>query len=462
MRYHIGRSSPFWMGYVLAAALGLGGCVGSLDLPDVEPTSGLAEDWSRPLTESDATITSLLSMVDDPQVESLVSAALSGNPDLAQTGWRLAESEALLDPVRVRRWPSVEGAVDGSRSREGSTSNASTQSTLSLQLSLQWEVDVWGRLVDQVSEAERRHGALEADYRAARNSLVARTLQAALDRIFLAQQLEVEQRRSESLQSTLDVVKNRYRLGLGNATDWDAAQTQLATVRADVAALRGSVRRTDHDLSVLLGDLSLAALDVPLEVPEVVLPLLPLPSETLARRPDVAAAMALLQAEGLAVDVARKALLPQFNLTGQLSQSGASLDDALSSDPVGALLGSLATPLLHRKGLRAEHEAAQYRRQEAVHAYRAVLLEAVRDVEDALATDQALFQQLPELDTARRFADSSYRSFEAQYARGLADLLDVLSAQRTAFDAESRWLEVRGDLLHNRIELGLALGLESL
>ncbi|MEM7587857.1 MAG: TolC family protein, partial [Acidobacteriota bacterium] len=359
-------------------ALLLGGCITPLELPEVRPEAGLREDWMTPRTPDGESLTSIAGLADDARLVALVELALESNPDLVQTAYRLRESGALLGEVAARRWPAGELAVSQSRGRQAD-GGSSASSTTSLGLDISWEVDVWGRLADQVREADSRHRALEADYLAASNSLAARTLQTALRRISLSRQLEIEATRVASLEATLEIVRERFRIGLGAITDWDASQSELATTQATVEGLHESVRQTDRDLAVLLGDLNLEPQEDLSRLPdmavlEISLPRVSLPAEVLAARPDVAAARQRLLASGAAVSAARKALLPSFTLSGNFTQAGPGLDEALKADPVWSLLGNLAAPLFNRKALLSEHEASRYRQHEAAWAYRAVLL----------------------------------------------------------------------------------------
>ncbi|MEM8960363.1 MAG: TolC family protein [Acidobacteriota bacterium] len=439
-------------------AVVVGGCVTPVDLPDMIPDADVRQEWSEPRPQRGVGLTSIAGLADDARLVSLIERALVANPDLAQTAFRLRESGALLGEAESRRWPTDE--LTGGQSRADTGPGAA--STSSLRLDIAWEVDIWGRLADQVGEANQRHRALEADYRAARNSLAARTLQTALQRVALAHELAVERRRVASLEATLDVIRERFRLGLTVVTDWDAAKTELATAEADFETLADRARRTDRDLSVLLGDLSLLPRDLPTDLPIVELPAVSLPAEVLATRPDVAAARARLLAAGTAVAVSRKALLPSFTVSAHVTHSGPRLDKALEADPLWSLLGNLAAPLINRKALTSEYEASQYREREAAFAYRAALLTAVLEVENTLSTERALARGLPARELAWRHAELARESFEDRYARGLVDILDLLSAQRTAFDTELGWFDARSDLLRNRIELGLAVGLEAL
>ena len=104
-----------------------------------------------------------------------------------------------------------------------------SQTGASAGFQLSWELDVWGRLADEHRAAAYENVALESDLRSARNSLVARTIQTALDRVYRARTLEIELRRAESLDASIEVIRRRFRFGLGALVDWDAAESSRAS-----------------------------------------------------------------------------------------------------------------------------------------------------------------------------------------------------------------------------------------
>ncbi|MEM9597183.1 MAG: TolC family protein [Acidobacteriota bacterium] len=436
------------------------GCASTSELPPMQPSVDLRDSWTLELTGSGESIPSLAGMVDDQRFAALVDRALAGNPDLVETSLRLRESGILLGVTRARRLPLIDATLGQSRGNEAGGARSPVSAT-SLGLDVSWEIDVWGRLADQVKEAELRHRALDRDLRAAYRSLAARTLPAGRERVLRGHQLDIERRRANSIESTLEVVRERYRSGLGTVTDWDASRSELAASEAEIERLEEEVRRVDRDLSLLLGDLALEPVCLPEQLPEVRRSPVPVPADVLATRPDVAAALSRLEADGVSVNVARRALLPSFRLSSDLVLSSSSPGDLLKADPVWSLLGSLAAPLINRRALNAELEASRVRAQASVAAYRGVLLDAVIEVEDALGAEYSLSRRIPHLETSLEHAELSRRSFEGRFVRGLADILDLLAAQRTAFESELRLLEARFDLLQNRIELGLALGLRA-
>lgn len=442
---------------LLAVCLVATGCATSgPELPSFDPLAGLPAEWASDARGS-VPVPSLLSLVSDDHYAALARRALENNPDLAETGARLAESSALLRTAGADRKP----RVDLSTSGQGQGSDGSSSSSFSIGFDLAWEIDLWSRLADQASRDHLLHGALEADLRSAQTSIAARTVQTALEVVSGKRRAGLEERRIASLRRTVAVIEDRYRRGLQPVADWDAAQAELASAEADALSVDLDLDVAETRLRVLLGDLGRVDADLlPSTFPAVSLARPSLPLEALGNRPDVASAIAKLNAEDLGIEIARKALLPRLTLTGSLGLGGENLSEALQSDPVWSVLGALVAPLVNRSELLAEHEASLHRRQAAAYQYRSVLSSAIGEIQDSLSAESALAGQIPHLERAVDHARRTRESFADGYGRGLVDILDLLSSQRTAFASERDLLVSRTELLTNRVELGLALGLE--
>ena len=184
-----------------------------------------------------------------------------------------------------------------------------------------------------------------------------------------------------------------------------------------------------------------------------------LPAQLLVRRPDLASAEARLASANANVAAARAALLPGFSLTGSAGLASNVLVNFLDAPTAALTLGaSLMQPIFDGGRLRAQVEAAQSRERELLEDYRKSILAALADVEGALAAggrtadQEALQQQIVEQ------ARIALRIAEIRYREGADDLLTVLDAQRTLFQAEDQLAQVRLARLQASIGLFKALG----
>jgi len=184
-----------------------------------------------------------------------------------------------------------------------------------------------------------------------------------------------------------------------------------------------------------------------------------LPAELVGRRPDLAAARERLLAADARLASARAALYPRLSLTASGGRSSGELGDLLDGEfAVWNLVGNLSQPLFQGGRLRAGVDLASAGREGAVAAYAQTLLQAYAEVESALDAETYLQTQEQALCSAADEALAARRLAEERYARGLTDMVTLLTAQNSAFESESRWLATRRQQLEARLDLHLALG----
>jgi NodT family efflux transporter outer membrane factor (OMF) lipoprotein len=184
-----------------------------------------------------------------------------------------------------------------------------------------------------------------------------------------------------------------------------------------------------------------------------------LPAELLARRPDLRSAEAQLAAANANVAVARAALLPGITLTGSAGLASGMLINFLSAPAAALSLGaSLMQPIFDGGRLRAQVDTATSRERELVENYRRAVLAALADVESTLAAGgRTLDQEVLQAQVVQQ-GRISLRLAEVRYREGADDLLTLLDAQRTLFQAEDQLAQVRLARLQASIALYKALG----
>jgi outer membrane protein TolC len=155
----------------------------------------------------------------------------------------------------------------------------------------------------------------------------------------------------------------------------------------------------------------------------------------------------------------RRALYPRISLTGSAGTSSDELKNLLNGDySVWNIVGNLIQPLFQGGRLRAGIKLAKAREKEVLFLYAQKVLNAYAEVETALSAEMYLEQRESALRAASEQAMAARRLAETRYNRGLIGLIEVLEAQRRAFDSQSQLLNVRRQKLENRVDLYLALG----
>ncbi|MEM9743193.1 MAG: TolC family protein [Pseudomonadota bacterium] len=405
------------------------------------------------VTDTNTVLPDLWGLIDDDNVGAVVALALANNPNVAQSALRVAEAEATLRAQAAPLFPALSTRTQSRTTRTG----AFEDSTGSAGAALSWEVDLWGRLRATVTAGRGQLQATQADFVAARNALAGRVIRTLLEGSYSERILDVEARRIATLALNERLIRERYLVGLGPLSDLEAARATLAGARARLLDRQERLSRLLRALRVLVGNYE-AELTLP-GVFSIALPGTNLPATVLASRPDVVAALARVGAADDEARAATRALLPGISLTLDHSRNAGSVGSALGAEGMSLLLFDLAAPLFQGGRLRADRDRATLGAERELWGARDVLLNALREVDDALVLEASLAQQTGERARAQRFSRANQALFESRYREGIANIFDLINAQQSAYDAEVQLLNTQLRQAQNRVDLGLALGL---
>ncbi len=330
----------------------------------------------------------------------------------------------------------------------------------SLGAQIRWEIDLWGRLTDQTKAAYRDAAAAEADLIGARLSIAARVSQAWFGLIEARQQRELAERDVKARASNLRVTDRRYERGVASSLDVRLSRSALGSSQASLALRQRLELEASRRLEVLLGRYPAAELEAAESLPE--LPRLAgagAPGDLLARRPDLVAAEARMEASGLRARAARKQMLPQITLTSQINTSGPVLADLIDPERLaGNLIGGLFQPVFQGGRLRANAKRAHAVAETALFNYAQTVLVAYEEAENALAAESFLAVREDALKLAFEEAAAAEELTERRYASGAATIFNLLDAQTRRILSESQYIQAQQQRVSNRVLLYLAIG----
>jgi NodT family efflux transporter outer membrane factor (OMF) lipoprotein len=439
----------------------LGGCAVTSPAPDAVPT--------MPLVFAEATAVDAAMPAADwwnafgsTELTALIAAAEAANPDLAIAAERVLQAEAQVRTADASLFPALNFGMGSSRREtrpDGGEWKASDASSASLSAS--YELDLWGRNAAGRDAAEAGLRASRFDRETVRLTLVAGVANAYFQLLSLRGRIGIARENLAIAERVFKVVDSRVRNGAASALDRARQQAAVLTQQASLLPLEVQERQLLFALAILLGrmpegfDTSAASL-AGLGVPRVAAGL---PAHLLLRRPDLASAEAQLVAANANVIAARAALLPSISLTGSAGLASNVLLNFLSAPTATLSLGaSLLQSIFDGGRLGAQVDSAQSRERELVEGYRKAVHAALADVEGALAaagrlaTQEALQEQVVEQ------ARVALRLAEVRYREGADDLLSLLDAQRTLFQAEDQLAGIRLSRLQAAVSLYKALG----
>jgi multidrug efflux system outer membrane protein len=401
----------------------------------------------------------------DDQLNALEEQAVAANQDLKRAVARVTEARALARLSKAELYPNLTGNAAYAHNRlSENRANAPHQDFESddfiATLDLNYELDIWGRVRRSVQAAQAEAAATATDLQVV---LLTLSADAARD-YYLIRSLDNERLVIEATialrRDAVRLQETRNQAGLINEVDVTRARTELANVEAELYAVTRARAQIEHALAILCGqppsDLSVAAAASQIAPPEIPAGL---PSQLLQRRPDIVEAEQLLEAASARIGVAKAAFFPTIKLTSTAGLASADLGTFVDGPSRLWSVGpSIHVPIFQGGRNRANLQAAEARYEQSVAGYRGTILNAFREVEDALSDLAALSSQSDAINRALLSARDTAALADQRYQRGLSSYLDVVDAQRVALQAERQDAQLRGQRALSTIFLAKALG----
>ena len=406
--------------------------------------------------------------LNDPQLDALIDKALADSPTLAGALARLHVAQSELSESRADTYPQL--SLDAQETRERFSKDyiipppygGTTQWIGTAQANLSWDIDFWGRQSAMVDKARASANAAALDAAAARLALAGAVTQAYVQLASAYALRDVAADAVKEREGVLGLTDTRLRNGLENAAAQKQAQALLAQAKQALTAAESDRDLAIHALAALAGrgaDLygqivrPKLDLETGLTLPQT------LPADLLARRPDILAAQARIDAAVSGREVARTAFYPDVNLMGLAGWAAIGLAPMLSASSLNYGAGpAVHLPIFDAGKLRAEYAGATAELDESVADYNNALVGAVKQTADALTQSRSLEAQVRQQGNALKAAQSGFQIAKTRYRNGLSPQTDVLVAEDTLLTARRQQALLDGDAAGARISLLLAVG----
>jgi len=396
----------------------------------------------------------------------LVRKALENNYDLKAAAARVLQSQAILEQERGKLLPDISYNFNRDRSKFsfdfGTGRSSALTTTYGQNISISYVLDLFGKLRHAEQAAWRDLLATKANEIALTNSIMASVIQSRVNIATLQKQLSIAKANTASRQQTLEIVERRYRKGLVSPVDVRLARENLAASRSSEPALELSIVQAQYSLDILLGQRPGQTDELPKTLPDLPdLEPVPvgLPASLLDRRPDLISAEQALKAANQRIGVSIAQLFPDLTLTGTYGFSANEWRNIwIDETEIYSALFRVTQPLFKGGQLRAQVDISKAVYQELASNYANAVLSALREVEDALISEQKLQQQLEEVQFRFEEAKAAEDLSRDRYQQGVSNLLLVLESERRRRLAETELAIIKGRLWTNRVNLFLALG----
>ena len=410
---------------------------------------------------------------EDSALDELQTRALANNPSLKVAAARVDQARAQARAVASTLLPTLQAGGNAVRAKSasagnvafgGATNDLKPYNLYGAGATLTYEVDLFARILDSERALEFETDAQDALYRSTLLALQADvastyfTLRALdAERLLLRDTVAV---RKEAAR----IMARRFEVGTVGEQDLRRTEADLAQAKAELLTVDRARAGYENALAVLLGELpssfSFPEASIVMRPPQIPAGL---PSTLLARRPDVDQAVATMQAANRRIGAARAAFFPSLSLTSNFGYESASLADLFKWSSRNWALGqvggsALAMTIFDSGRTIARVDSAQAVYEQALETYRAQVLVAFADVENALAAQRLLAESQQQLAAAAEATRRTLDLTRKRYDQGDVSYFEVADADRQALAASRAAIAAQGARMNAAVTLIRALG----
>ncbi len=397
----------------------------------------------------------------DPTLTSLINRAFDSNLNLKMATSRIMQARASRGMAAAGAGPTLDGNAAW---RIGNSANSDgTSGTFQAGFDAGWEIDIFGSVRRSIEVADAQLLAAEHDRDDVLITLAAEVAINYADLRSSQQRLELTRKNLELQEHTARLTRQRFEGGFVSGLDVANAEAQVAGTASQIPLLESSVRQSIHSLSLLLGQAPGALMTelttpspIPIAPPEVPTGI---PSDILRRRPDIRSTEAGIHAATARIGVAKSDFYPRFTLGGGLNLQSAGADLLLNPLNLFWSIGPSVKWNLFQSNRTVSNVKLQEALQEqSVLAYRQVVLQAMREVEDAMVASAKEEEHRQHVQIALEASQKALELATMLYTEGQTDFLNVIAAQRSLYQLEESLVASTRNMTIELISLYKALG----
>jgi len=463
------------------------GCAGKQEVRVDTLDLKIPETWNAPFPPSEKVSGNWWSVFNDPMLDSFLLRLKTESPDIKTLvqNQRMALYNAKINGASI--YPSFNLAAradtnvqnlsgfgfadsffnDSNGNDSSNTSEQNSSSVLSfgnrnfsLGINLQWEVDVWGRLLNGRRAAYKDYESIKYDLSYLQFSILIRGTQLYFNAKEAAAQLELSKESYQSLVEIRDLVKERYEKGLRPSLDYRLSETSVATSIVSIENRKSLLRSLNRQIETLLGSYPSGTIIEESKLP-IALPPVPMgiPASVIEKRPDVRSLVLKLESAGHRVAQSKRDLLPGITLNGSVGTSTQELEKIFDEDYGIWNLGvNITSPIFNGGRLRSVNKIQESNYENAKQDLIKGILNAFSEIEQFLEQNESLSIQNEALKVAVKQSKDAYDLSKERYDKGVTTLESVLNSQRQYNTIRSQYLTLLRRSIENRLSLVLAMG----
>ena len=392
----------------------------------------------------------------DLQLRNLIETALEHNADLRTANLNVEQADAGLRMARLAMLPSLAVGAEGSLSK---TKSAATTKTYNVPLTLQWEVDLSGRLRGEKRAALANYWSTAETERAVRLQLIASVATHYYTLVMMDEQLRVTRQSMDNARQTVEVMEALKEVGMQNEAAVSQARAAYLNIAASEKSLLQQIKNMENALMVLIGEKHDSICRATWENTDVcIADTTTYALETLANRPDVKAAEYALKAQMEQVNVARAAFYPSLTISASAGWTNNVGEIVNPGQILLNAIGSLVQPLFNKGKNRANLRIAKAQQEQALVAFNQSLLVAGGELSDALSACRLSHERLNIRQKEAEEAERAYDVSKIIMQNSSNTYLEVLTAQSILIQSRLTIITDWLDNIQVKINLFKALG----
>ncbi|MCH5239104.1 MAG: efflux transporter outer membrane subunit [Muribaculaceae bacterium] len=404
----------------------------------------------------------------DPVLTRLISMAVENNYNVAAALKRIEMAKKEIGMTRSGYYPTI--GLSGSWTKEQESGRMYTSdseriksSYFNIGATMNWEIDVFGRVYSNVKEKKAAYNVARADYDAVMVSLCASVATAYMQLRTYEQELEVAKQHIESQAYVCKITEARYNAALGDMLEVTQAKVVLYETEATLPTLESNVRTMKNSLALLVGKYP-GEIDAMLEeesgMPSYLQNVaIGVPAELLRRRPDIVEAEMELAEYAAAIGVAKKDFLPTLSLTGDIGTTAHNGKNLFGKNSLAySIAPQLSWTLFEGLSRNYALSEAKLQMEASIDQYNLTVMSAIEEVDNALVTYSSL---LKAIELQKKVVEESKKSMELSfelYRSGLTMFTNVVQGQIDWLTSQNSLTEMQGEALTALVDIYKSLG----
>lgn len=460
---------------ILVATIVAGGavsCMPKLALDKVKPE--LPETFKYTATADTASVANLQwrQFFKDPILQNLIEKGIKNNYDLQIALKQVASSQERLLQAKYLQYPDITFGVSGQISKPSKNSMNGQSLNLFLGQShvedynavfnLGWEADIWGKIKNQQEVSRVQYLQTYEASKAIQTQVVAAIAQGYYNLMMLDKQMNVAKSNLALSKNTLDVTEKIWKSGETTSLGVQQAKARTESTELLITQLEQNIAIQENALSILVGE-NPDKISRTIEMSDSSLPQnisAGIPAAMVSRRPDVRQQELVLLESNSIVGIAQANMYPALKITANGGVNSFKIDNwfQIPASLFGSVLGGITQPIFQKRQLKTDLNVAKIQREKNVLAFRQSVLNAVGEVSDALVSNESLKAQEIKASEQVTTLKDGIKSAELLYKGGMANYLEVITAQANSLQAELNLASIKRQRLSSIVDLYRALG----